>query len=286
MIPKVECCLDALAAASRKTHIIDGRVRHAVLLEIFTDEGVGTEVVRWQRAAATRKRAKRVDRRPDEQPRDHRGDRPNARSRVLRPLSARVRARRRSATVGRGRQAVPRLLRRHLPSPPRPRPSGVVARDREQSAQAAARLEPALQRAAGAARRAAGRALVRRPRLPLQQRRRGQRGGDQAGAHVTGTRQRRRPLRDPHRARLVPRPHARHHRRHRPGKGPARLRAAAARASATCRSTTSPRCDAALAPRDRRRHGRADPGRRRHHRAAPASTSGSCASSATDTGCC
>ena len=36
----------ARAAASRKTHIIDGRVKHAVLLEIFTTEGVGTEVVR------------------------------------------------------------------------------------------------------------------------------------------------------------------------------------------------------------------------------------------------
>ncbi len=43
------------------------------------------------------------------------------------------------------------------------------------------------------------RALVRRPRLPLQQRRRGQRGGDQAGAHATAHDQRRRPLRDPHR---------------------------------------------------------------------------------------
>ena len=46
MIPKVECCIDGAATrASRKTHVIDGRVRHAVLLEIFTDAGVGTEVV-------------------------------------------------------------------------------------------------------------------------------------------------------------------------------------------------------------------------------------------------
>jgi acetylglutamate kinase len=46
MIPKVECCVAALRGGARKTHIIDGRVRHAVLLEIFTREGVGTEVVR------------------------------------------------------------------------------------------------------------------------------------------------------------------------------------------------------------------------------------------------
>jgi len=46
MIPKVECCIEALRGGARKTHIIDGRVRHAVLLEIFTREGVGTEVVR------------------------------------------------------------------------------------------------------------------------------------------------------------------------------------------------------------------------------------------------
>jgi len=46
MIPKVECCIEALKGGVAKTHIIDGRVRHAVLLEIFTTEGVGTEVVR------------------------------------------------------------------------------------------------------------------------------------------------------------------------------------------------------------------------------------------------
>jgi acetylglutamate kinase len=46
MIPKVECCLEALKNGVKKTHIVDGRLRHAVLLEIFTREGVGTEVVR------------------------------------------------------------------------------------------------------------------------------------------------------------------------------------------------------------------------------------------------
>ena len=44
MIPKVDCALDALRAGTSKVHIIDGRLRHAVLLEVFTDTGVGTEI--------------------------------------------------------------------------------------------------------------------------------------------------------------------------------------------------------------------------------------------------
>lgn len=44
MIPKVESALAALAAGVRKIHIIDGRIEHALLLEIFTDRGVGTEL--------------------------------------------------------------------------------------------------------------------------------------------------------------------------------------------------------------------------------------------------
>ena len=45
MIPKVEYALDALAEGVRKVHIVDGRVEHALLLEIFTDRGVGTELM-------------------------------------------------------------------------------------------------------------------------------------------------------------------------------------------------------------------------------------------------
>ena len=45
MIPKVEACLDSLRAGVRKTHMIDGRLRHSLLLEIYTDRGVGTEIV-------------------------------------------------------------------------------------------------------------------------------------------------------------------------------------------------------------------------------------------------
>ena len=42
MIPKVGCCLDAVEHGVSRAHIIDGRVPHALLLEVFTDEGVGT----------------------------------------------------------------------------------------------------------------------------------------------------------------------------------------------------------------------------------------------------
>ncbi len=42
MLPKIGCALDAVQSGVKTTHIIDGRVQHAVLLEMFTDEGVGT----------------------------------------------------------------------------------------------------------------------------------------------------------------------------------------------------------------------------------------------------
>jgi acetylglutamate kinase len=45
MIPKVECALDALSKGVAKAHILDGRLSHSVLLEIFTDSGVGTQIV-------------------------------------------------------------------------------------------------------------------------------------------------------------------------------------------------------------------------------------------------
>jgi acetylglutamate kinase len=45
MIPKVEACLDSLRAGVRKTHVIDGRLKHSLLLEIYTHRGVGTEIV-------------------------------------------------------------------------------------------------------------------------------------------------------------------------------------------------------------------------------------------------
>ncbi|MGD0401388.1 MAG: acetylglutamate kinase [Syntrophobacteraceae bacterium] len=46
MIPKIQCAIDALEAGTAKVHIVDGRLAHAILLEIFTDAGIGTEILR------------------------------------------------------------------------------------------------------------------------------------------------------------------------------------------------------------------------------------------------
>jgi len=46
MIPKVKACLRALDRGVKKTHIIDGKIPHGILLEIFTDKGIGTEIVK------------------------------------------------------------------------------------------------------------------------------------------------------------------------------------------------------------------------------------------------
>ena len=44
MIPKVECCLQAIRGGVKQAHVIDGRVKHALLLEVLTNRGVGTEI--------------------------------------------------------------------------------------------------------------------------------------------------------------------------------------------------------------------------------------------------
>lgn len=49
MIPKIEACLETLDRGVRKIHIIDGRLRHSLLLEIYTNQGVGTEIVKGRR---------------------------------------------------------------------------------------------------------------------------------------------------------------------------------------------------------------------------------------------
>lgn len=46
MLPKIEACINAIKGGVKKTHIIDGRVSHALLLEIFTKKGIGTEIVK------------------------------------------------------------------------------------------------------------------------------------------------------------------------------------------------------------------------------------------------
>ena len=44
MIPKIEACLESLEAGVGKVHVIDGRLRHSLLLEMYTDHGIGTEI--------------------------------------------------------------------------------------------------------------------------------------------------------------------------------------------------------------------------------------------------
>lgn len=45
MFPKVKCCMKALKGGVKKAHIVDGRLKHTILLEMFTDRGIGTEII-------------------------------------------------------------------------------------------------------------------------------------------------------------------------------------------------------------------------------------------------
>jgi acetylglutamate kinase len=58
MIPKIECCIEALRGGVRQAHVIDGRVRHALLLEVLTSQGVGTEVAPGSRRTPRRRLAR------------------------------------------------------------------------------------------------------------------------------------------------------------------------------------------------------------------------------------
>ena len=42
MIPKMECCVDAIAGGVERVHILDGRIPHSILIELLSDEGIGT----------------------------------------------------------------------------------------------------------------------------------------------------------------------------------------------------------------------------------------------------
>ena len=44
MIPKVECCMSAVEAGVNNVHILDGRVEHCIILELFTTAGIGTMI--------------------------------------------------------------------------------------------------------------------------------------------------------------------------------------------------------------------------------------------------
>jgi acetylglutamate kinase len=46
MIPKIDCCTDALKGGVKRAHIIDGRIPHSILMEVLSDEGIGTMITR------------------------------------------------------------------------------------------------------------------------------------------------------------------------------------------------------------------------------------------------
>ena len=46
MLPKVQACIAALDGGVSKAHIIDGRIEHSLLLEIYTDKGIGTQIIK------------------------------------------------------------------------------------------------------------------------------------------------------------------------------------------------------------------------------------------------
>ena len=46
MLPKLEACVEAIEAGVERVHILDGRIQHSVLLEVFTPEGIGTMITK------------------------------------------------------------------------------------------------------------------------------------------------------------------------------------------------------------------------------------------------
>lgn len=57
MIPKVRSCIEALESGVKKTHIVDARIQHALLLEFFTNEGIGTQIIKEKVQSDEKKRS-------------------------------------------------------------------------------------------------------------------------------------------------------------------------------------------------------------------------------------
>ena len=182
MIPKIAACVHAVEHGVRSAHILDGRIPHVLLLELFTDEGIGTMIIEEDVSCELASHA----------------DLPAA--------AGHVRARRGHPAVGHGRQRVPRLPLRSRRHVARTRESRDRRRHRRAGADAAARVQPVRHRARRGRRRHARSTdrRRRRARLLLQLRRGGERVRHQAGAQVRRTR----PPRRRQCVRLVPRPHA------------------------------------------------------------------------------
>ena len=243
MRPKLAACLQAIHGGVSHAHIVDGRVPHSLLLELFTDAGQGTKIGIGQ-SSATRS--------------------PNCKSSSATTRSPPTSATRSSSCavrvppVGRRGQRVPRLPGRDLGAERRPLPSRASW---TRSASRSARLthvtnlyytEPAH---AAVAQRLA-RELARRQGVPQQLGRRGERGGDQARPARPPRRRHRRP---PGR---LPRPHLRRAVGDAAGGQAGSVRAAGA---GVRRRAQGPRRARARGRRaDRGGPARADPGRERH----------------------
>ena len=265
MIPKVECCLEALRGGVKKVHVIDGRVRHAVLLELFTDQGVGTEVRRDAAPAeATGEKVGGDGKEPKVRStrsaplESHADDAASATAAIIERSTATlvpVYARSQVAFVrGRGaelwdrrRASGARLLLQHPVREPRALSSRRDRSDHASSGDVGARLEPALQRAAGASRGDARRRCRSAERVFLCNS-----GAEANEAAIKAARRYghapRRPLRGADDARLLPRPHLRDHRRYRARRRSAAASSPACRASATCLSATRRRWSRRSAP--------------------------------------
>ena len=225
MIPKVEACLASLEAGVRKIHIIDGRLRHSLLLEMYTETGIGTEIVLNAAPGTAPSRAGRpvagppdvstlADRRPAPSaaiplagrrpasptsgapalasvahPEFRRDDRPvrPLRDPQLPPLPGLPGPGRGLVDLGRRGAPLPRLLPRLGLQPARPLPAAGGRGGPRAGRPADPRAEHLVHGGPGGLRPGPLRAVVRRPVLLLQQRRRGQRGGHQARPAATAT---------------------------------------------------------------------------------------------------
>ena len=172
MRPKLAACLQAVEAGVPSAVIVDGRVPHSLLLELFTNDGQGTMIlpdVSFDMSLTELQALEREYVMP---------------TYVRNPVEF-VRGQGVSLWDDRG-QRVPRLPRRHLGAQRRALPPARGRRDPGAGREAHPRLEPLLHRAGDAALTGAVAQLARRQGVPLQLRRRGQRGGDQARAPAQG----------------------------------------------------------------------------------------------------
>ena len=228
MIPKLESCVPALRNGVRRAHILDGRLPHALLLEFFTREGVGT-MVHAMSDASTRRAARRST--PSTCMQTY-GRLPVAfvRGEGTRAVGQRGQASTStSSAASRSRRSATRTPRSPTRSPTR------RARCCTCRTSTATSVQPQV---AARARRAARR---RRPGVLRQLRRRGQRVRDQAGPPVRPGATAARAVPRGQRVRLVPRPHPRHARTPPASRRSRRRSSRCPRASARSRSTTSTR---------------------------------------------